>query len=266
MDLRSICQDSISLASKCADFIKAEAPNFDLAKVEEKGVHDLVSYVDKESEMKLVKGLQKITPDAGFITEENTVTQSSKGLTWIIDPLDGTTNFVHGIPCYCISLALYNNGKPLIGIVHEICRDECFYAWENSAAYMNEKEIKVSSCSDISESLFATGFPVIDYSRMNEYMKLFDYCMYNTHGVRRLGSAAADLAYVACGRLEGFFEYGLNAWDVAAGAFIVQQAGGKNADFNGGQNHIFGREIVSCNSHIFKNFMTEVQRCFKESN
>lgn len=250
------------LARHTGDFIRTERLTFSLGKVEYKQHNDLVSYVDKTAEVKIIEGLRKIIPEAGFITEENTVERIEHEYTWIVDPLDGTTNFVHGIPCFCICIALQHKKEIVAGTIYEINLDECFYAWKDGGAYLNEQPIQVSTASSLKESLMATGFPYNNYDRMIPYMKIFDHCMHHTHGLRRLGSAAADLAYVACGRFEGFYEYGLNAWDVAAGAIIVKEAGGTVADFSGNSNYIFGKEIVATNKNIFNEFMMLIKKEF----
>ena len=214
----------------------------------------------KTSEKKIVAGLEKIFPQAGFITEEKTINKIGEEYNWIIDPLDGTTNFIHSIPCYAISIALMQNKTLVMGIVYEINLDECFYAWEKSKAYLNEKEIHVSKNVSLEHSLLATGFPYYNYSKMDEYIELFKHFMVHTRGLRRLGSAATDLAYVACGRFEGFYEYSLQSWDVAAGAFIVQQAGGKVVDFKGKNDFVFGKEIIASNAFIADEFLGAVMK------
>lgn len=250
MELKNICFDVKELTAQVAVFINAEQLRFTSAAIEKKGHNDLVSYVDKEAERRLVEGLKNILPGSGFITEEKTSAESRAEYTWIIDPLDGTTNFIHGLPCYCISIALLHHANLILGVVHELTRDECFYAWDNGGAYLNGEKISVSETNKLSDSLIATGFPYHDYDRMIPYMEVFDYCMRNTHGLRRLGSAAADLAYVACGRFESFYEYGLNAWDVAGGAKIVMEAGGKVTDFKKGSDFLFGGEIIASNNAV----------------
>jgi myo-inositol-1(or 4)-monophosphatase len=247
---KDICEHVRENCAKTGEFILNERKKFSQQAVEIKGNNDFVSYVDKTAEQQLVTALEKIIPEAGFIAEENTSNKKGQTYNWIIDPLDGTTNFIHGLPVFCISIGLMKNDKMVLGVVHELNFNECFYAWNESPAYLNGNEIKVTESANIKNSLFATGFPYYDYSRMNEYIELFKHFMQHSRGLRRLGSAAADLAYVACGRLDGFFEYGLRPWDVAAGSFIVQQAGGKNFDFKGKDDFLFGKEIVSCNSSI----------------
>jgi len=260
-----ICRAACELAKQAGAFIREEQKKFSFSSVEHKGFNDLVSYVDKSAEKILVDGLQKILPGSGFITEENTISIRGKEFQWIIDPLDGTTNFVHGVPCYCISVALMQNEELVTGIIYEINQDECFYAWKDSPAFLNDKEIKVSAVDKLENSLLATGFPYTNFERMKPYMEVFDFCMHETHGLRRLGSAAVDLAYVAAGRFEGFYEYGLNSWDVAAGACIVQQAGGKVSDFSGGKKFIFGKEIIATNKNVFNEFLEVVKSKFNAS-
>ncbi len=262
MDLEKIVQQSRAVVAVAVAFIKKESKNFNNTRVEHKGLHDLVSYVDRTAEQILVEGLMPLLPDAGFITEESTIAQSKKEWSWIIDPLDGTTNFVHGLPCYCVSVALLHNNNLVAGIVHEINADECFYAWLDGGAWLNGERIYVSKTDTLQNALLATGFPYYNYSRMSEYMKVFDYCLRNTRGLRRLGSAAADLAYVACGRLDGFFEYGLRAWDVAGGAMLVKEAGGIVTDFKGNDDFIFGEEIITCNKGVFAEFLAVVDKSF----
>lgn len=261
--MQKLCLDVCTLTKKVGVFIKNERNKFSIDRIEIKGKNDFVSYVDKTSEKQLIEGLSVLLPEAGFIAEEGTSTKKGETYNWIIDPLDGTTNFIHGIPCYAISIALMRNSKIVLGVVYEINLDECFYAWEGSKAYLNEKEICVSKTSKLADSLLATGFPYYDYGRQDEYMDLLKHFTKHTRGIRRLGSAATDLAYVACGRFDGFYEYSLQPWDVAAGVFIVQQAGGKVTDFKGGDDYIFGKEIVAGNSLCFTEFLNSVKMYFE---
>jgi myo-inositol-1(or 4)-monophosphatase len=262
-DLQTLCHDVCILSKKVGAFIRNERIRFSTERIEVKGKNDFVSYVDKGSEKQLVEGLSKLLPGSGFIAEEGTSPHNNEAYKWIIDPLDGTTNFIHGIPCYSISIALMKENELIMGVIYEINLDECFYAWEGSKAYLNGKEISVSNAPTLADSLIATGFPYYDYSQINEYLEVFKHFMRNTHGLRRLGSAATDLAYVACGRFEGFYEYSLQPWDVAAGAFLVKQAGGKVTDFKGENNFIFGKEIVAGNSICFQEFLSAVNLYLK---
>ncbi len=263
IDLEFLCSEVCQLAKSVGRFIKHEGKNFAVNRVEVKGKNDFVSYVDKASEKKIIEKLSELIPSSGFIAEEGTSTKKGEVYNWIIDPLDGTTNFIHGIPCFAVSIALMRNNKMVLGVVYEINQDECFYAWEHSKAYLNGVEIKVSEAATVADALLATGFPYYDYSKMTEYLELFKYFMQHSHGLRRLGSAATDLAYVACGRFEGFYEYGLQPWDVAAGAFIVEQAGGRVTDFSGGNNYVFGKELVAGNSACFEEFLQVIKNHFE---
>ena len=230
------------------------------ADIETKGPHDFVTYVDKTAEQKIAARLGQLLPEAGMILEEKSVDRHGDRYRWVVDPLDGTTNFIHRIPLFSVSIALMDGEEAIMGVVHEANLDECFSAWKGSPALLNGSEISVSAISVPNDALFATGFPYYDYSKMDAYMEVFKYFMQHTSGLRRLGSAAVDLAYVACGRLEGFYEYGLRPWDVAAGAFIVQQAGGCVSDFYGGNNYIFGGELLATNSLLYKHVQQVVSR------
>jgi myo-inositol-1(or 4)-monophosphatase len=259
MNYENICKKAIDIVKETGTFINTEASKFSLDKVETKGLHNFVSYVDKGAEERLVNALHKLLPEAGFITEEETKNHQGEQLKWVIDPLDGTTNFIHGLPAYSISVALMDGEQTIIGIVYEVNLKECFYAWKNGNAYLDEKIIKVSSAPAIKDALIATGFPYYDFHKMKAYLDSLEYLMKNSHGARRLGSAAIDLAYVACGRFEAFYEYSLKPWDVAAGAFLVEQAGGVVSDFKGGKNYIFGEELVATNSNIYNEFISIVK-------
>lgn len=264
MQSETICRQACEIVKQAGAFIRNEAAGFDEGKVEEKSFNQLVSYVDKTAEEMLVAGLKNILPQSGFITEEETVATEEKEYMWVIDPLDGTTNFIHGVPVYSVSVGLLRNGKAVAGIVYEINRDEMFYAWEGSKAYLNEKEIKVKTNAELSRSLLATGFPYYDFKIMQQYLETLHVFMKGTQGMRRMGSAAVDLAYVACGRFDGFFEYGLNAWDVCGGAFIVQQAGGIVTDFSGGENYLFGKEIIASSQTIYPAFKKVIAEKFEK--
>ncbi len=262
MNLETICTEVNTLAKEVGAYIQSQ--KIAVSDVETKSKNSLVTFVDKTAEQKLVKRLSELIPEAGFIAEEGTSDKVGEIYNWIIDPLDGTTNFIHGVPCYCISIGLTRNDEIVLGVIYEINLNELFYAWEGNKAYLNGKEISVTPTLTLEDSLIATGFPYYDYEKQDEYMNLFKDLMKNSRGLRRLGSAAVDLAYVACGRFDAFYEYSLHPWDVAAGAFIVQQAGGKVADFNGGNNYLFGKEIITCNPHIYAELLAKVKLHFKD--
>lgn len=246
IDLLTVEQHVMGVCHDVGEFIRVEGLSFDKSRILQKeGFNNLVSYVDKESEKKLVGTLSQLIPGSGILGEEGASVESSNGYLWIIDPLDGTTNFTHGLPPFAISIGLTLNDKPVLGVVYEVTKKEMFHAVEGHPAYCNDQLIRASSVNALNESLFATGFPYYDFPKMEAYLNIIRKFLKQSHGVRRLGSAATDLAYVAAGRFEGFFEYNLNPWDVAAGAFIVQQAGGIVTDFSGGTDFLYGRQICA---------------------
>lgn len=260
MDLQSICLKTIEITKQVGQFIREEREKFTTDTVAAKGKNDFVTHVDKGAEERLVKGLVDLIDGAGFITEEGTAGHSNEKYKWVIDPIDGTTNFIHGAPPYCISIGLLEDKKLVMGVVYEISKDECFYAWGDSPAYLNGKEIQVSSTPKVEGSLIATGFPYRYYDKMKKFMDTLEYFFHNSHGVRRLGSAAADLCYVACGRYDSFYEYGLKPYDMAGGAFIIKRAGGKVSNFQGEEDYLFGGEIIATNAYIYDEFQRVVDQ------
>lgn len=254
MELEKICLEVQGLTIRAEEFISNERKCFLSKGIDTKGKNDFVTSVDKGVEKILVEGLEQIIPESGFITEEGTSLKKSDKYNWVIDPLDGTTNFIHGAPPYAISIALMHGDEIVLGVIYELTLRECFYSYKGGAAYLNGEIIRVSTAEKVKDTLIATGFPYYEYGRLEPFMKTLDYFFHHSHGVRRLGSAATDLAYVACGRYDAFYEFNLNAWDVAAGAFLVKQAGGKVSDFSGRNNYIFGKEIVASNSSVFNEF------------
>ena len=262
MNLELLTKQVANLCRAMGGFLKTEMKNLKNSDIQSKGFNNFVTYVDKTSEKRLVVELGKILPEAGFIAEENSNLKKAREYNWVIDPLDGTTNFIHGVPLFSISIALLKGNEIVSGVVYEINLQECFYAWKDGGAFLNGHKIITSDIKKLKDSLLATGFPYDDFDRMEEYIEVFKHFMKTTHGIRRLGSAAVDLAYVACGRYDGFYEYGLNSWDVAAGAIIVEQAGGILSDFTGKENFIFGKEIIASNSFIFEEFLKTINKHF----
>jgi myo-inositol-1(or 4)-monophosphatase len=262
MDLKTICQNACLVAAEAGNFIRTERQHFQANSVEVKSFNQLVSYVDKTAEEILVKGLSAALPEAGFITEEETIATQNKEWMWVIDPLDGTTNFIHNLPVYSVSIGLLKNNKPMMGIVYEVNKDEMFYAWNGGGAFLNGQPISVKTNADLGKSLLATGFPYYDYQQMDAYLDTLKYFMKNTQGMRRMGSAAIDLAYTACGRFDAFFEYGLSPWDVAGGICLIEEAGGVIADFEGGNNALFGRSIMGSSEALFPAFSKVIKDNF----
>jgi myo-inositol-1(or 4)-monophosphatase len=262
MNLDIVLKQAINLIKATGFFIQTESKKLSPDDIKLKGFNDYVTYVDKEAEQRLIGELQKIVPQAGFIAEEDQSRKQAGDFNWIIDPIDGTTNFIHGLPVYSISVALSYHDKIILGIVYELNAKECFHAVKGRPAFLNDTEISVAKTDNLSDAFLATGFPYNDFSQLDAYLSLFRYLMQNTAGIRRLGSAAVDLAYVACGRFDIFYEYGLKPWDVAAGSFIVQQAGGRVTDFKGKDNYIFGREIIASNTLLHNAFAEVLTKHF----
>ena len=264
IDLLKVLNQTKAVAEEAGAFIRKERQFFDLKNVEQKGLNDLVSYVDKQAERMIVEKLSEVLPQADFITEEGSAHTDGKDYTWIIDPLDGTTNFIHGLPIFSVSIGLKHLDEMVMGVVYEVNFQECFYAMKGHGAFCNDKPIKVSQIKNLNESLIATGFPYSAFAQVDAYLDALKEIMKKTHGVRRWGSAAVDLCYVASGRFEGFFEFDLKPYDVAAGALIVQEAGGMVTDFSQGNNFLFGKQILASNGYIHKEFDGLLQEVWSE--
>lgn len=264
MDYEALCNNVIGIAKKAGAFILTEAKSFSASKIEYKGLNDMVSYVDKTAEGMIVEQLSKILPEAGFIAEEGTSNKTGDTFNWIIDPLDGTTNFIHGIPAFAVSIALKQHNELVVGVVYEINQDECFYAWKGSKAFLNGKEIRVSDNDEVAKTLIATGFPYYDFRRQADYIGLFTDVMQKCHGLRRIGAASVDMVYTACGRFDAYFEYNLKPWDIAAGILIVQQAGGECFDFVGGNDVLGSGDIVATNGKVSAELNQIIHSYFKK--
>ncbi|MFD2571992.1 inositol monophosphatase family protein [Spirosoma soli] len=251
-DLATLAHEIGMIATSAGAFLLQERTQFQREAIEYKGLNNLVSYVDKETEKQLVERLSELLPEAGFITEEGTTGQEAdpSALNWIIDPLDGTANFIHGLPVFSVSIGLAQGSTPIAGVVYDPNRDESFLAWQGGGAYCNGIPMQVSPATQLNESLIATGFPYYSFDQMQKYLQILESLMQQTHGLRRMGSAAIDLAYVAAGRFEAFYEYNLNSWDMAAGVLLVKEAGGLVTDFDGGDEFLFRGDVVAgCGVH-----------------
>lgn len=260
MNLKEICKGIEKAAAEAGSFIRKEAEDFDISCKERKGLNDFVSYVDKGAEKLLVERLSLLLPEAGFVTEEGTSTKVGVRYCWVIDPLDGTTNFLHGFYPHAVSIGLMDNDEVIAGVVYEVGKSETFTAWKGGGTWLNGKPVTVSGVATLADSLIATGLPYSDFHRLDPYMESLTYLCRHAQGIRRLGSAATDLAYVACGRFEGFYEYGLHQWDIAAGLILVREAGGQVSDFSGNQINLKGDEIVAASGLVFSEFLESVRK------
>jgi myo-inositol-1(or 4)-monophosphatase len=260
-ELASIAEKVAQLSLQIGGWMKLQT--IEEGTADTKTYNNLVTFVDKESERRFVDGLRQIVPSAGFIAEEGTGEPSASGLNWVIDPLDGTTNFVHGVPIWCTSVALCQRHIPLVGVIFDPNINELYVASLGNGATLNGKNIHVSKVAPLEKALLATGFPYDDFGREDLYFQLLKDLTHSTRGMRRLGSAALDMAWTACGRLEGFYEYGLNSWDVAAGTVIIREAKGIVTTFHGGDDPIFGEDLICTNALIYEELKAVIERHFK---
>lgn len=218
-----------------------------------KAKNDLITEADEAAENEIIRIIREAYPGDDILAEETAAETGLTGRrTWIIDPIDGTTNFAHGVPVYCVSIAMWEDKQPVTALVLEVNRDEWYTAEAGKGARLNGEPIRVSTLDRHEEALLATGFPYRDLELVDAYLELFKIFMHETQGVRRPGSAAFDLCLVAAGRCDGFFEYGLSAWDVAAGSLLIREAGGLVSDWRGDDNWLFGKRIVAGNPEIYR--------------
>lgn len=262
MDFALLLDDVLKVTDVASEFIRSQAGKVTQDHIETKSLNSLVSFVDKTAENILVEGLQKIIPGCGFITEEGTIEQRSAEYTWVIDPLDGTTNFLQQIPVYCISVGLLHEEEIILGVICDIEHRETFYAWRGGGAWRNGHQIHVSERADITEGVIATGFPYARKNVVPQLTMIFDYFLRHARGIRRLGSAAIDLAYVACGRFDAYYETSLNPWDIAAGILIVEEAGGVVTDFEGKRDMLQTGQVIAGPPGMHREVADQVRAIF----
>lgn len=228
--------------------------------ISKKGDIDLVTEADLASEALIIERIKSHFPKHAILAEESgeAVIDGHSELKWIIDPLDGTTNFAHGYPCFCVTIALENNGEVVVGVTYDPTRDEMFSAERGRGASLNNKPVRVSRCEGLSEALLVTGFPY-DIKRREDFARHLTQFLLQSRGVRRDGSAAIDMAYVACGRFDGFWEEGLNPWDMAAGVLLIEEAGGQVSSYDGSQLSIYSPPILASNGLIHRQMSAILQ-------
>ena len=260
------------IARQAGAYIKGEREKFSLESVKRKHAHDYVSYVDKGSEKLIVAALKELLPDAGFITEEGLAGHSAEQLLWVVDPLDGTTNFIHQYAPYAVSIALLEGKEILIGVVYEICADECFYAWKGGGAHLEGKSEKgivkklhVSS-QKIQDALLCLQLPYNSDAYKPTIKRLIDAFYGNVGSIRMCGSAAMALCYVAAGRLDGYAEQYIGQWDYMAGSLIVMEAGGIVTDYSGSSDFTQGNSVVATNGIIQNDLLEVVCRSISKDN
>jgi myo-inositol-1(or 4)-monophosphatase len=258
---------AIKAARRAGGVIQRGARDLDRLTVTNKGPKDFVSEVDRGAEAAIVEVLLEAYPDHGILAEEGTVNAKVKNPDniWIIDPLDGTTNFLHGFPQYCVSIALQHKGVITQGVVYDPNRNDLFTATRGAGAYLNDRRLRVSRRTKMEDSLVATGFPFKDGSLVEMYLGMMREMMHKTAGIRRAGAAALDLAHTAAGWYEGFWEVGLNPWDMAAGSLLVMEAGGLVADIHGEEQYMQNGSIIAATPKIFSQMVQALSPHMKKA-
>lgn len=258
-DLKNLTESVCRIAREAGLFLKEERKSFRREEVQVKHAHDYVSYVDKESEKRIVAALRELLPEAGFITEEGSAVYRDEPYCWVVDPLDGTTNYIHDNSPYCVSIALRSKQSLLLGVVYEPCRDECFYAWQDGGAYMNGGRLHVSSVQSVEEAFVVTELPYNSdrYARTGEH--LIHELYGKVAGIRMNGSAALAICYVAAGRFDAWLEAFIGKWDFSAAALIVLEAGGRVTDYYGDDHFMEGHHIVATNGPLHPLFLKLVE-------
>ncbi len=249
---------AVKAARRAGSIINRASNNLDVLRVERKGQSDFVSDVDRAAEQAIVEVLLEAYPNHAILAEEGGATGDSE-FQWIIDPLDGTTNFLHGFPQYAISIALQHNGVLTQGVIFDPVHNDLFTATRGSGAFLNDRRIRVGKRIQLSDALIGTGFPYTDFTHLDSYLAMFKDLLQKTAGLRRPGAAALDLAYVACGRFDGFWELGLKPWDVAAGALLVQEAGGLVSDLGGNEGYLESGNLIAGSPKIFGQLLQALQ-------
>lgn len=257
--LAALTPDVIEISREAGAFIRTQIGKVQHSDIEEKERNSLVSFVDKQAEELLVGRLGALFPEAGFVTEEDTVQNLRGEYTWVIDPLDGTTNFLQQIPVFSVSVALAHHTEPVLGCIIDIMQDQAFYAWRNGGAWLEGNPVRVSKKHRFAEAIVATGFPYYSPENMARLTEIFFQVVCNARGVRRLGSAALDLAYTACGRFDVFYETTLKSWDIAAGVVLVREAGGMVTDFDGGAEFISTGQVAASNGLLHHQILNILQ-------
>jgi len=219
--------------------------------VRSKRAKDYVTEVDQAAEQAIIEIVKKAYPEHGFLAEESGAAATDAEFVWVIDPIDGTTNFIHGFPQYCVSIGIQQRGAMAHAVIYDPTKNELFTASKGRGAFLNDRRIRVTPLAKLGEALIGTGFPFKEVTRLDLYMRQLGTMMKTCSGVRRAGAAALDLAYVACGRLDGFWELGLSPWDMAGGALLIQEAGGLVGDLKGDSGYLESGDIVAATPKIF---------------
>lgn len=254
----NLTEQVCALAREVGAYIREERKNFKSSAIERKHDHDYVSYVDKTAEKKIVERLQQLLPEAGYVTEEGSAGYNDEQYVWVVDPLDGTTNYVHGYMPYAVSIALCKGKEIELGVVYECWHDECFYAWKGGGAWLDGQQLHVSSLP-INEALLGIELPYDADAYRDMARKLITHFFGYAGGIRMNGSAAMALCYVAAGRMDGWLEKHIGRWDYMAGAIIIEEAGGRVTDFDGSADYTMGNNIVASNGIIHDELLKAIK-------
>lgn len=246
---------AISAARQAGDILIRHSDELDRIKIVSKANEELFSEVDVKAEQAIIQTIQKAYPNHGIIAEESGAQNPDADTVWIIDPIDGTNNYLHGFPMYAVSIAVRVNGRIEHGVVYDPNRHECFSASRGRGAQLNDRRIRVSKQTQLSQSILGTGIPFRNESKAKRYLPTLESLIGKCIGVRRTGSAALDLAYVASGRIDGFWEFGLRPWDIAAGCLIIREAGGLVSDELGGEDYMKSGNIIAGTPKVFKSLL-----------
>jgi len=241
---------AVKAARRAGAIINRASQDIGTLTIKSKNFNDFVSEVDVAAERAIIDTLKDAYPTHGFLGEESGSTSHQSDFIWIIDPLDGTTNFLHSFPQYCVSIALQHKGEITQAVIYEPNRNDLYTATKGRGAFLNDKRIRVSKCDKLQEALIGTGFPFRDFKYLDDYLNMFKSMIQKTTGIRRAGSAALDLAYVASGALDGFWEIGLSPWDIAAGGLLIQEAGGIVTDLSGQAGRLESGNILVASPKI----------------
>ncbi len=247
---------AVRAARRAGDMIVRSFDDRDNINVQEKQDRDFVTDVDRKAESMIIRDIQQHYPDHGIVAEESERVNPNASVQWYIDPLDGTTNFIHGLPHFAVSIAAWRNDKPLLAVVHDPMRNETFEAKNGNGAFLNRRRLRVGSQKRTSQALFASGLAPYRRDQLETFQKRMDVCMRECDGYRRGGSAALDLAYIAAGRLDSYWEAGLEPWDIAAGILLVQEAGGLVTDIEGRSVDLQKGDILATNNLLQRDFIT----------
>ncbi len=254
---------AVKAARRAGSVINRAAQNLDIVKPTEKGVNDFVSEVDRAAEAAIIRVLHEAYPSHAILAEESGASDHAGAdkseYRWIIDPLDGTTNFLHGFPQYAVSIALEHRGVLAQGVIYDPVKNDLFTATRGRGAYLNDRRIRVSKRTQLKGCLIGTGFPFKEFTHVDPYLAMFKTLTQETAGIRRAGSAALDLAYVAAGFLDGFWEFGLARWDIAAGALMIIEAGGHIGDLEGKDGHLDSGNVVAATPKVFPELLAALQ-------